>query len=270
MKKQILQKTKIAIIALIFSMCFTYVSASWMDAPPNPPGNNVPAPINVGQDSQTKTGYFEVTKDTTGKPGTWAFSVPNGASWFKAVGTGLISTKNIYLGAPQGESTSIYFAPRNAGYESLDAMLVYSSSKGHLGFWDGSADGISGSEVLTINNGKIGIGNASPTERLTVNGNVRVSDWLVSGGLSASALQITGGSPAVGKVLTSDGQGNATWQASSPTLKQTNCSWTVWFRQEIDNSPVIAPVGSYVAGIDYRSNTGGPDGSIRFYYCSTK
>ena len=264
-----IQYIKSTVLALIIVLGVSYVSASWTPAPPNPPSGNVDAPVNVGPDAQTKVGYFEITKDTTGKPGTWAFSVPNGASWFKAVGAGLISTKNIYLGSLPGEPSSINFAPRNAGYDSPNAMFVYSSSKGHLGFWDGSADGTSGIEVLTINNGKVGIGSTLPTEKLTINGNVRVSDWVVSGGLSASALQVTGGSPATGKVLTSDGQGNATWQTSSPTLKQNNCSWTAWFRQEIGNSPMVAPVGSYVAGIDYRSNTGGPDGAVRFYYCST-
>lgn len=50
--------------------------------------------------------------------------------------------------------------------------------------------------------GNTGVGVSSPTQKLDVAGTVK-----------ATGLQITGGSPASGKVLTSDASGNATWQS---------------------------------------------------------
>ncbi len=52
-------------------------------------------------------------------------------------------------------------------------------------------------------------------------------------------------------------------------LKQNFCAWTPWFRQEARNSPQSLPTGAYVAGIDYKSNTGGSDGVMRYNYCSS-
>ena len=63
-------------------------------------------------------------------------------------------------------------------------------------------------EGIYINNsGQVGIGTNNPAEQLTVSGN-----QTVTGKLTINTLQITGGSPGSGKVLTTDADGDATWQ----------------------------------------------------------
>ncbi|MFT3682052.1 MAG: hypothetical protein QM791_17385 [Ferruginibacter sp.] len=52
----------------------------------------------------------------------------------------------------------------------------------------------------------VGIGTNAPAEKLHVAGNVKTDT------LKTTALRVTGGTPAAGKVLTSDGNGNAGWQ----------------------------------------------------------
>lgn len=59
--------------------------------------------------------------------------------------------------------------------------------------------------VLAANAGtNVGIGVAVPTSKLDVSGTVK-----------ATGLQITGGAPGAGKILTSDASGVATWQAAA-------------------------------------------------------
>jgi hypothetical protein len=60
----------------------------------------------------------------------------------------------------------------------------------------GSSDTEKANAMTVLKNGKVGIGTATPTEKLEVAGQVK----------------ITGGSPGAGKILTSDAGGLATWQ----------------------------------------------------------
>ena len=61
--------------------------------------------------------------------------------------------------------------------------------------------------------GKVGIGTMAPSKTLEVNGTTKTTD------LETANLLVTSGTPAAGKVLTSDAVGNATWQtiSSNPT-----------------------------------------------------
>lgn len=55
--------------------------------------------------------------------------------------------------------------------------------------------------VIQKGTGNVGIGSVIPTQKLEVAGNAKIN----------GNLQVTGGSPAAGKVLTSDASGNGTW-----------------------------------------------------------
>lgn len=59
---------------------------------------------------------------------------------------------------------------------------------------------INGPTVYNSNTGNVGIGTGSPAAKLDVTGKTRTTD-----------LQVTGGTPGAGKVLTSDASGNAAW-----------------------------------------------------------
>lgn len=68
------------------------------------------------------------------------------------------------------------------------------------------AFGTSGIERVRLdNNGNVGIATTTPGEKLDINGKTRTI-----------ALQVSGGSPSPGLVLTSDATGNATWQLGTP------------------------------------------------------
>lgn len=79
----------------------------------------------------------------------------------------------------------------NAGMGAGNAFDFYTSDGTAAGVWPGNA--ILG---MTISNGKVGIGTTAPSVELEVNGLVK----------------ITGGTPGLNKVLTSDAAGLASWQ----------------------------------------------------------
>jgi hypothetical protein len=54
--KKIISSITIGVGAIIIGLGIQYVLADWTQAPPNPPQNNVPAPINVGSSAQAKVG----------------------------------------------------------------------------------------------------------------------------------------------------------------------------------------------------------------------
>lgn len=98
MKNQITQNIKAIILALTFVVAVSYVSASWTPAPPNPPSENVDAPINVGTSTQWKSGFFAVSFAGDTSTTNLSFAVPNGISWLKGLvidSSGLVSAGTI-------------------------------------------------------------------------------------------------------------------------------------------------------------------------------
>jgi hypothetical protein len=74
----------------------------------------------------------------------------------------------------------------------------------------------SGTNITNNNNGNVGVGISSPSEKLEVNGKTKTTE-----------LQVTTGS-GVGKVLTSDASGNATWQTPAAGTVNTSVETTVY------------------------------------------
>lgn len=65
-----------------------------------------------------------------------------------------------------------------------------------------ATNNVSTQMVLQTGTGNFGINTTNPSQKLEVTGNVRIN----------GVLQMTGGNPDAGKVLTSDATGNASWQ----------------------------------------------------------
>lgn len=197
-----------------------------------PAGNGSAATPSISFTNNLNMGFFRSANNTIGisvlgqhvsnisNPGTGNGALtligPNVAT---GVAPGLVLSAGTSA-APAANTTQqvrIIGPNTNASYGGPDigtgtGMILYSglqsSSLGTnllLAAGDGSVDGFDG-EILfhtggvrrmTVGkSGNIGIGVDSPTARLEVAGQVR----------------ITGGSPGVGKVLTSDGTGLATWE----------------------------------------------------------
>ena len=116
------------------------------------------------------------------------------------------------------------FDQQNLNY--MPALLNLAATAGQYIFvrisqYNGQSDGLfnicaTNPQVPLALNQKVGIGLSSPDSTLDINGNM-----IVRGGARIantlqlnSGLKITAGSPAAGKVLTSDANGNASWQAA--------------------------------------------------------
>jgi len=56
--QNIIHTTKIVILALTLAFGISLVHAAWVGPTSSPPGNNTPAPVNVGSDAQTKFGIL--------------------------------------------------------------------------------------------------------------------------------------------------------------------------------------------------------------------
>ncbi len=97
---------------------------------------------------------------------------------------------------------------------------------------------------INPNGGNVGIGTISPSAKLEVNGQVK----------------ITGGSPAVGKVLTSDASGLGTWNYNTATVSSTLhpsmddiSGWTTLVSTEVDDAAYAISLGLnfIIEGVTY-------------------
>ncbi len=100
------------------------------------------------------------------------------------------------------------------------------------------ANVIYGADMNSTASGKIGIGVAVPSEKLEVSGKTKTTD-----------LQVTNGA-GIGKVLTSDASGNATWQSSTPKIH---------FSSQLGNSmPLVYNVTAVVKWTFFEENNTTP------------
>lgn len=202
-------KQIIITIAVCFAVTgFVGIAYSWTAPTAEPPGNNVSAPINISTNKQIFAGNKILNM---GVAGANVLTVNGGF-----VLNGVLNVQNLvrisYNQPAYGVAISA--APgggwsRRFGFSTSDGSALLGGYGGHgysaetINFlWIGRNhdDYIVRMDVNTNNtyfNGKVGIGVQNPSANLDVNGTVKIS----------------GGSPGVGKVLTSDASGNASWQA---------------------------------------------------------
>jgi hypothetical protein len=226
------QNIKAVMIAIIIALGVSYVAEAGVFTGPTcpPPNCNADAPINVGNSSQTKMGSLGV--NSSAAP---AFSVPNGVSLFKDIGSynlSVLTTGDTNVGG-------IVFYPRNeSSLLSTNQMQLYSPSKSIFAVWDNKIK----RDVLKLNNGDVEL---------------------------TGKIKIAGGNPASGKVLKSDAEGNATWESPTSSVPNavagvfqfnarywnmmSNSEFRNWFINQPNGPATIMPEGT---GSDKARNWG--------------
>ena len=101
-----------------------------------------------------------------------------------------------------GGSDNAYFGLKDEGVNNADAVVAWGDDAGdHLRFINTRSGGpVDGVEYVRITDvGNVGINTTTPTEKLQVNGSIKIVD----------------GTQGARKILTSDANGKATWQAGA-------------------------------------------------------
>ena len=184
----------IAVFTLTASVAF-----AWTAPTAAPTGGNVPAPINTGSVAQTKNASLSIIGNILASNGILGNLVNGikGRFGFLDIGT---STGDIFIARPSqtGPGLSI----------GNDGKIIASSS-GNI------SSGNFGGLVVDPNGGTtLGSRTNWVTKGLSITPTGQ-SIFQGPGVSIMSPLNISSGNPGVGKVLTSDAQGNATWQAST-------------------------------------------------------
>lgn len=176
---------------------------------------------NTTWSSNTSVGTDALSFNTT-----WIWNVANGAwalrtndawSFNTAIGTFSLywnTSGNFNTALGNGALQNTYGNNNTAVWAGIWASL-WGDNNILIGYW-AQAPFVTGNNQLSIwnwiygDNGNIGIGVATPGAKLEINGQVK----------------ITGGNPWVGKVLTSDASGLASWQAVIGGASETVCPWS--------------------------------------------
>ena len=95
-----------------------------------------------------------------------------------------------------------------------------------------------GNDIVNINGGNVGIGNYSPNAKLDIAGNVKIAD----------------GTQGIGKVLTSDASGLASWQTS---LTSTPSGWSASGNNIFNTNTNTGNVGIGVTNVQNKLQIGG-------------
>jgi hypothetical protein len=150
----------------------------------------------------TANGFSALYLNTTGNANT-----ANGVQALRSNTTGNFNTAiGYYAGFTNSTGNNNVFLGYEAGYWETGSNKLFIDNQTRANESDARAkaliygifDADPANQVLTVN-GNVGIGTTTPGSKLEVTGQIK----------------ITGGTPAIGKVLTSDATGLATWQTPS-------------------------------------------------------
>jgi Head domain of trimeric autotransporter adhesin len=180
-------------------------------------------------DYATATGYFTsaIAQHATAL-GSYTFASGNAALAVgsESTATGFASTamgNNVIAKARNGVSAGSY-------NDNTDSPLPSSDAPQDRILQIGNGNSITRSNALTVlRNGNTGIGVLDPSEKLEVAGKIK-----------STALQVVSGA-AVGKVLTADALGNASWQTPANASANTGIEVST-FASQIVSSGVISKV----------------------------
>ncbi len=148
--------------------------------------------------------------------------------------------------------TSVKLTHMNTGTTTTDgADLAEEASDLWLRNWENGAINFStnGQQRMVLNNGgQLGIGTLNPTAKLDVNGTANIN----------GAIKITDGTQGANKILTSDANGNASWQGSVvPPGGQVSFYAHTWnnFTQVINNTTTVIIYDTALVNIGNAYNT---------------
>ena len=182
MKKSLIITTLVIWALIGASALSVLASGTWTGPTVLPPAGNVAAPLNIGALLQEKAGSLLLD----GGLGVLGKSILTGG-----VSIGTTSDPIGWSALDVNGDVSI------RGSQAKEAVLT--SEAGNKGM-EIKARGGEHPDLFVSTSGNIGIGTATPTANLDVEGTVKFG---------------AAGTPGTGKVLTSDATGNATWQTSS-------------------------------------------------------
>lgn len=205
-KKTLLQY---ALPAVITGMLFATVAVSWEEPGNNPPDGNVPAPINVSANNQSKEGWLTIGNTSAPSmqldvqgivPALGSLNVSGGAILNTGgaatglivangkVGVGTSTPSAVFHVKGDGSKTGndeVVFNVNQVIIEDGSAELVLKDTSATSKDWTfvthcsnklhiSSSDGVSSDGRLTIDgsNGNIGIGDKTPDAKLDVVGNI--------------------------------------------------------------------------------------------------
>jgi hypothetical protein len=221
------KKSAFILSVCILSLALSYTILAWTNPKEDPPGNNIDTPINDGSTDQSKSGDLSVGSGLK----IWLSKLGDSFALKNDSGTGLLvigqdGNTGVGVESPGAKLEIAGQVKITGGAPGAGKMLV--SDAAGLGSWKTAAEiGIGGtlpagtSNQTLRHNGttwvgnsnlfndgtNVGIGTTTPSAKLDLNGQIR----------------IRGGSPALGKVLVSDGVGLATWQNPATGIVPSDC-----------------------------------------------
>jgi len=253
----------ISIITIIF--LGTIVVQAWTEPSVSPPGNNVPAPLNVGGAAQMKAGQLNISRDGLGEccsSGDYTFSVAENTA-----STGRWASIQFHNGGEAEGYLRLYPGPHGrellAGSYQTDMDLHATGIiRGDQGLCIGGdcrsawpSEGIwqeSGSDIY-YNSGNVGIGTASPNTKLEIkggHGDTKLRLYSIgNGGTSDAYLSLWASEP--GWTYTGVGIGNNI--NGSAYYGRINTNRGASYIRLLDNSIVFNTIDS--SGTDTRNMT---------------